>query len=115
MAEEVQVVEEQKNDVCIVRVSGRLDAISSPDVEKKILEMIDGGKQKMALDFAGVDYLSSAGMRMLLAAMKKMNALSGSFVVFAIQDSVMDVLKMSGFDHVIALASNEEEAINKVS
>jgi len=115
MAEEVKVVEEQKGDVCIVRIAGRLDAISSPDVERKVLEMIDSGKQKMIVDFAGVDYLSSAGMRMLLAATKKVNALSGTFIIFSIQDIVMDVLKMSGFDHVITLASDEKDALSKIS
>jgi len=111
MEGEVEVIEEEKEDVLVLRIAGRLDAVSSPETEKKVLNIIDEGKLKIVMDFSGVDYLSSAGMRMLLATTKKLKALTGKLVVCGIKDNVMDVLKMSGFDHVLELADTEEAAM----
>jgi len=115
MEGEVGVIEEDKGDVLVLRIKGRLDAVSSPVTEKKVSDIIDDGKLKIAMDFAGVDYLSSAGMRMLLATTKKLKTLSGQFVVFGVKDNVMDVLKMSGFDHVLQLVASEDEALQQLS
>lgn len=115
MEGEVEVIEEDKGEVLVLRIKGRLDAVSSPVTEKKVSDIIDDGKLKIAMDFAGVDYLSSAGMRMLLATTKKLKTLSGQLVVCAVKDNVMDVLKMSGFDHVLQLAQSEEEALQQLS
>lgn len=109
----VDVKEEKKGDVLVLKFKGRLDAISSPAAEKKVFESINNGQTKLLLDFTGVDYLSSAGMRMLLSITKKLKALSGKLVVCSITTNVMDVLKMSGFDHVLELSKNEEDALRK--
>jgi len=109
----VELKEEKKGDVLILRIKGRLDAISSPAAEKKVFDCINSGQSKLLLDFAGVSYLSSAGMRMLLSTTKKLKTLSGKLVVCSITSNVMDVLKMSGFDHVLDLAKTEEEALRK--
>lgn len=103
--------EEKKGNVLVLRIRGRLDAVTSPTAEKKVFECINAGENKLLLDFSGVVYLSSAGMRMLLSTTKKLKTLSGKLVVCSISDNVMDVLKMSGFDHVLDLAKNEDEAL----
>lgn len=107
----VSINEENKGDVLILRMSGRLDAVSAPIAERKIFEHINKNEIKILLDFTHVDYLSSAGMRMLLSTMKKLKSLSGKLIVCSITPNVMDVLKMSGFDHVLQLAKNEQEAL----
>ena len=109
----VDVKEERKEDVLILHIKGRLDAVSSPSAEKKVFDFINNGQHKLLLDFAGVDYLSSAGMRMLLSTTKKLKTISGKLVVCSINTNVMDVLKMSGFDHVLELAKNEDEGLKK--
>lgn len=109
----VDIKEDKSGDILILRVKGRLDAISSPAAEKKVFECINNGQSKLLLDFAGVEYLSSAGMRMLLSTTKKLKAISGKLVVCSITTNVMDVLKMSGFDHVLELARSEEEGLKK--
>lgn len=109
----IDLKEEKRGGILILRVKGRLDAISSPLAEKKIFDFINNGEIKLILDFEGVNYLSSAGMRMLLSTTKKLKTLSGKLVVCGVNINVMDVLKMSGFDHVLELATDEEEAIQK--
>lgn len=109
----VDVQEEQLGEILILRFKGRLDAISSPAMEKKVFDKINSGQHKLLLDFSGVEYLSSAGMRMLLSTTKKLKTLSGKLVVCKINPGVLDVLKMSGFDHVLELSSTEEDALHK--
>ena len=109
----VDVKIEKKGNVLILKMKGRLDAISSPAAEKKVFECINNGETNLLLDFEGVDYLSSAGMRMLLSTTKKLKGLSGKLVLCSINNNVMDVLKMSGFDHVLELCDDEESALQK--
>jgi anti-sigma B factor antagonist/stage II sporulation protein AA (anti-sigma F factor antagonist) len=107
----VDIKENKKGAVLILHISGRLDAVSSPAVEKKVFESIHAGQHLLLINFAEVSYLSSAGMRMLLATAKRLKTLSGKMVVCCVPSNVMDVLKMSGFDHVLDLAPTEEEAL----
>jgi anti-anti-sigma factor len=109
----INVKEDLKGDVLILRITGRLDALSAPDTEKKVFHFIESGKHKLLLDFSGVDYISSAGMRMLLATTKKLKNLSGQMVLCSITTNVMDVFKMSGFDHVLQLSNSEAEGLTK--
>jgi anti-sigma B factor antagonist/stage II sporulation protein AA (anti-sigma F factor antagonist) len=103
--------EDHIGEVFILRLRGRLDAVSSPQVEHKIFEAINSGQTKMLIEMGGVIYLSSAGLRMLFSTTKKLRSLSGKLVVCNMATNVSDVLKMSGFDHVLDLAKNEEEAL----
>lgn len=106
----VEIKEIQRASVLVLYLLGRLDAVSSPGVEKRVFDSIHGGQHFLILNFSDVTYLSSAGMRMLLATAKRLKALSGKMVVCCVPPNVMDVLKMSGFDHVLELSATEEEA-----
>lgn len=109
----IDLKEEKKGDVLVIRIKGRLDAISAPFAEKKVFESINNGQFRLLLDFSGVTYISSAGMRMLLSTTKRVKSLSGRLVVCAVSQNVLDVLKMSGFDHVLELVDVESEALRK--
>jgi anti-sigma B factor antagonist/stage II sporulation protein AA (anti-sigma F factor antagonist) len=109
----IEITEDKKGDILILRMKGRLDAVSAPSAERKVFEYINEGHTKLILDFSHVAYLSSAGMRMLLSTTKRLKSLAGKLVVCNIISNVMDVLKMSGFDHVLDLAKSEEEALHR--
>lgn len=113
MDESVAIEEKINGNVLILLIKGRLDAISSIDVEKQIFNYISEGHHNLILNFSEVDYLSSVGMRLLLRTTKKLKMLSGKLVVCEINTNVMDILKMSGFDHVIEFCNTEQEALKK--
>jgi anti-anti-sigma factor len=113
MSNEIQIGLEEKGDVLIVRFAGRLDAVTSPPAERAMGEIIDGGKTQVLIDFAQVNYISSAGMRMLLAVTKKIASKEGKVIVCGIVDSVLDVLKMAGFNHILNIADTEESGLNE--
>lgn len=111
LSHDVIVQGEERGDVLIVRPKGRFDALSSPMVEKKVFEFIRGGHQRLLMNLSGVDYLSSAGMRMLLSISKKLKTLSGKLVLCGMTQSVLEVLKMSGFDQILEVVVSEEDGI----
>ncbi len=114
MRDEVQIEQEKMGDVLLLRIIGRLDALSSEATEKKVLAIIKQGEHNdVLLDFTEVNYLSSAGMRMLLAIFKHLREASGKLAVCSVDDGVMDVLKMSGFDEVFDVFATQDEALKR--
>lgn len=106
---------EEEKDKTIIRIEGRLDAASAPILENKLSEIIDGGKKLMVLDFAKVDYLSSAGMRLLLSTTKKLKAEGGKLHFCSISEEVMEIIKMAGFERILSIFPTEQEALKAFS
>jgi anti-sigma B factor antagonist/stage II sporulation protein AA (anti-sigma F factor antagonist) len=110
----LKLKENVQGDILILRFEGRLDALTTPDVEKLVLSHIYQGQRKLLFDFTSVDYISSAGMRMLLSTTRQLKVHSGKVVLHSIHRNVMDVFTMSGFDHVLDIVLTEKEAFDKL-
>lgn len=95
----------------VLRIDGRLDAASAPILERKLNQLIGEHRHYLCLDFLRVDYLSSAGMRVLLAASKKVHASKGHLILFSLNEEVAEVIKMAGFDKILHICSTEKEAL----
>jgi len=78
----------------VLKVSGWLDTQSAPELEKAVAEL-DGNTETLVFDFEKLEYISSAGLRQIVAAHKKMN---GKLTLRNVQPDVMSVLTMAGFD-----------------
>jgi anti-anti-sigma factor len=100
---------EERGEITVVRVEGRLDAHSSPQLEKQLQAIIDSGHFKFILNFEKVEYLSSSGMRLLLSCSKKLKSLEGKLIACCMNEEIMDVIKMAGFNQVIEIYPTEEE------
>ena len=94
----------------ILRIEGRLDASSSSILERKLNSLIGENHDYLLLDFTRVNYLSSAGMRVLLSATKQLKAKGGSLLLFSLGDEVEEIVKMAGFDRILHIFSSEKEA-----
>ena len=92
---------EKTNDVTVIKVEGRLDTITAPELEKTINGEGESLKN-LVLDFNGVDYISSAGLRVLLSAQKKMNV-QGSMELVNVSEPVMDIFEMTGFAEILVI------------
>ena len=95
----------------VLRCVGRLDATTSIKLENEINALLDSEINKVLIDFSGVDYLSSAGMRLLLSMTKRLKNKRGKLSIFAIHEEVREIINMAGFEKVLAIYSTEEEAI----
>ena len=92
---------ERENGKVIMKIEGRIDTTTAPELEKAINGEGDELKS-LALDFKGVDYISSAGLRVLLTAQKKMNA-QGYMELINVGETVMDVFEMTGFADILVI------------
>jgi len=84
-----------------VAVEGRLDTVTSPDLEAALSESLEGVTD-LTLDFSALDYISSAGLRVLLATQKKMNA-QGSMKVCGVNETVGEVFEVTGFADILTI------------
>ena len=95
-------IEIKKNAVeTTIEIVGRLDTITAPALDKTINEDI-GDAKNLVLDLKGVEYISSAGLRVLLGAQKKMQKI-GSMKVINVCEEVMDVFEMTGFADILVI------------
>ena len=85
----------------IIEIAGRLDTITAPTLDKTIQEDI-GDTKNLVLDVKGLEYISSAGLRVLLAAQKKMQKV-GSMKVTGVCEAVMEVFEMTGFADILVI------------
>lgn len=82
-------------------ISGRLDTNSSPRLEAELRQSV-GGVTELVFDFSEVEYISSAGLRVLLAAQKVMNR-QGSMKLIGVSDEVMEVFEITGFADILTI------------
>ena len=95
-------IEIKKNqEETIIEIVGRLDTITAPALDKTINEDI-GDAKNIILDVKGMEYISSAGLRVLLAAQKKMQKI-GSMKVTGVCQEVMEVFEMTGFADILVI------------
>ena len=80
---------------------GRLDTTTAPSLEAELKQNI-GGVETLVLDLAGLDYMSSAGLRVLLAAQKMMNR-QGSMVVRHVNETIMEIFEVTGFIDILSV------------
>lgn len=92
---------ERENGKALMKIEGRLDTTTAPELEKAINGEGDDLKS-LVLDFNGVDYISSAGLRVLLTAQKKMNA-QGYMELINVSEAVMDIFEMTGFADILMI------------
>ncbi|MFV0437877.1 MAG: STAS domain-containing protein [Desulfopila sp.] len=96
---EYTVMKEKNTNV--VKIAGRLDSTTSPDFEQGLVEYLDPPAGNLLLDFNDLDYISSAGLRVVLNAAKRFRESTWKFAACNMQDHVQEVFEISGFDNFI--------------
>jgi anti-anti-sigma factor len=103
---------EQKTDKgMIIGISGRLDTTNFSILEKKLMDLIDHGEHKIAVDCSGMDYVSSSGLRIMLMALKKITIVKGKFVLCSLQENIREIFEISGFTNIFEIYPSREEAL----
>ena len=92
---------QQNGSVLTIAVQGRLDTTTAPDLEKEIKNGLDGVTE-LIMDFEKLDYISSAGLRVLLSAQKQMSK-QGSMKVIHVNELVMEVFEVTGFTDILTI------------
>jgi anti-anti-sigma factor len=110
----MEITKRKEQDVSIVSVSGRIDAITAPDFEKSLDELIAQGDRVLLIDLSDLGYISSAGLRSILSSAKKLKALSGEILFTGLQGPVEEVFQISGFKSIFKIFPSETEALGSL-
>ncbi len=95
----------------IVKAGGRMDATTAPEFEKLCLEWIQEGEATLVVDLAGLEYMSSAGLRSILIVGKKLKSAGGSLSFSSLTPNVAHVFSLSGFGSMFRVYDSLEKAL----
>ena len=108
----MEIIEEVQNGIKIFKLNGRLDSNTSQGFEKKVFQAITDGSKNMIVDFKDLDYISSAGLRVILKATKALKREDGQIMLCSMQDYVKEVFEIAGFDSFLPIVTTMDEALN---
>ncbi len=98
-------------EVKVIRIEGKFDTQTSPDVQTQLTQLIDQGATKLVVNFEKLAYISSAGLRVLLAAAKRLKGNSGKLRICGLNEVVQEVFDISGFTTILTVTKTEPEAL----
>lgn len=107
----MQISTRTRDGVTIVGIAGNLDSITSPEAQQALDAVLAAGTRKVAIDFTALDYISSAGLRVLLGTAKHLRGSGGALRTFGLNDSVREVFDISGFSSILPVYPAEGDAL----
>jgi len=108
---DIQTVKEK--DALVVNVKGRIDAVTAPEFEKRLADLIAAGEKVFLLNFSGLDYISSAGLRVILLTVKGLQAAQGKVVLSALTPYVREIFDVSNFSSIIPITDSVDAGLQQ--
>lgn len=106
----MDIVCDKRDAGTLLTVTGRMDAVTAPQFETDCTAVIDEGAKLVVVDLANLEYISSAGLRSILASAKKIKAAGGTMKFSGLSGMVEEVFKVSGLGSMFAVAATPDEA-----
>ncbi len=107
----MEITKNQKENVLILYIEGRIDTINYKDVETAIDAAIEPGNSKLILDCEKLNYISSSGLRVFLTLQKKMMGQQTELILCKMQPVIKEIFDISGFSNIFNIKATEEEAL----
>ena len=107
---EIQI-SETNEQIALVTVQGRIDSSTAGELGDALTQVIDSGHARIVLNIAGVDYMSSAGLRELVSALKKVRADNGDMRIAQVTERVYEVFELSGLNTIFQIFDSQSEAL----
>lgn len=95
----------------VITPTGRIDGSNATKFQDAVLKEVSRGNGALVVDLGSLDYISSAGLRVLLLAAKRLQTADRSFSLCNVRDHILEVLNISGFSEILAIHSTREEAL----
>ena len=108
----MQLEVKQTGEIRVLIFEGNLDTNTSPDAESTINGLIEDGVQKILVNFDNLNFISSAGLRVLLATAKKLKGTGGDLRICGLNSTVQEVFDISGFGSILNVAKSEADALS---
>jgi anti-sigma B factor antagonist len=109
----MKIVHKKQDDILIVSVNGSLDAHTSGFAEKEMDILFKKSKYRFLLDLSGVEYLSSTGLRVLLALTKQVKQMGGKIVLCRLAPFIKEIFEVTGFTTFIPIHESVEEGLKE--
>jgi anti-sigma B factor antagonist len=107
----VEITTAEREGITVVYPAGRIDTVSAPELEHVIHHILEDGKRKILLDFSAVSYISSSGLRVLLAAAKRLRDPGDRYGLCCLSADVHKIIRLAGFTSIFSIFSSEGEAL----
>ncbi len=111
----MQISETKQDGVTIVAPVGRVDSTTSPALDAQLLGLARSGQHRVVIDFSGVEYISSAGLRVMLSLAKRTKESKGRLALAGLGDSVRQVFELAGFLPLFVVETTAEAAAARVA
>ncbi len=111
----IEVAEEWHDDVLVLLPIGRIDSNNAGAFESIVMRHINGGERYLIVDFSRLDFISSAGLRVAVLAMRALKATQGRIVLCAMRTHIEEVFRISGFDRIITIRKSRDSALDAVT
>lgn len=111
----MDITDESVGGVSVVVARGRLDGAASGPFADKVQGLIGTERPKLLIDFSGVDFVTSAGLRAVLTILKKVKSMNGAFALYSVQKPVREVLDITGFAGMIDIHPERASALAALS
>ena len=100
-----------EGDIKVVMLNGKLDTNTTPAAESEINALIEAGASKLLINFEQLSYISSSGLRLLLATAKRLKVEGGDLQVCSLNEMATEVFEISGFSTILKVFPNEQAAL----
>lgn len=99
----MKITKNAEGDTTILALQGRLDTVTSTQLANELSAIFEGEAVNLVFDFAALDYISSAGLRVLLTAQKKVNVLGTEMKIIGANETVKEVFNITGFSGIMII------------
>ena len=107
----MKLTTQESGGVTIVEFEGKLDTNTCPDAEVLMKKTLDDGAKKILADFSKLDFVSSAGLRVLLFTAKHLESSGGELRICGLNETVSEIFEISGFDTILSVFGTTEDAM----
>lgn len=107
----MEFAQEIAGDVVVAKLAGRLDSGSAAAAEEQLMRLVGSNTPHLVIDLSQLDYVSSAGLRVLLIVARKVQQAQGRLALFGLSSGVREVFSISGFDKILAVRDDRASAI----
>jgi anti-anti-sigma factor len=106
----MELAHESAGDVVVAKLAGRLDSSAAPSAEEQLMGLVAGGAPRLVIDLSKLEYVSSAGLRVLLLVARKVQQAQGKLALFGLAPGVREVFSISGFDTIFTVRDDAATA-----
>jgi anti-anti-sigma factor len=110
----MEIGEERTPGALVIVPVGRVDSVSSGELERHVVARLEAGERRIVIDMAGVEYISSAGLRVLLVAAKRLKPPAGALVLCGLGPGVRTVLELAGFMSLFVVEPARAQALARI-